>query len=208
MSNGEAHKEAVKYKRPFLTERFSIVAIGAIIAVLSISIVFAYILGASSGDEKATALAGNALDSKNASVTGISVVSFFIVFLCYGFVAVLLVAFLFYKAFSPFNRLIEDMGHILSGDYKRRLFLRQKDVFLLRDFVGNVNELVEKVEKMHIVNDELIRSIDNEATEVFALLESDGQVNEKTKEAVTSYHNKVKEMLEKHKTTQKEHDDE
>lgn len=187
-------------KRNVIVERFNIVVVASIVAVLSISIVFAYIIGAQTDVSTIdiTQVNGNSA----APSAGLSVVSFFIVFLCYGFVAILLVAFLFYRAFSPFNRLIDDMQHILAGDYKRRLFLRQKDISLLKCFIENVNELVEKVDKIHDGNKDLIVQIDKEAEAIFQLMDSGSAESNEAKEAFAKFHKNVKNMVEQQKQDQ------
>ncbi|KJU86686.1 membrane protein [Candidatus Magnetobacterium bavaricum] len=129
------------------------------------------------------------------NITQHSLLAFIVVFLCYGIAAVLLVMFFAYRILSPFGRLLKDMEVILSGDMTRRLFLRDKDVYLIKCFVTNVNALLDNVEKMHISQSELIKDIDSEGRAVMSLLEQDNNMDGKTKEAILSYHDKVKSIV-------------
>ncbi|MBF0337539.1 MAG: hypothetical protein HQL05_06860 [Nitrospirae bacterium] len=128
------------------------------------------------------------------NITQHSLLAFIVVFLCYGVAAVLLVMFFAYRILSPFGRLLKDMEVILSGDMSRRLFLRDKDVYLIKCFVRNVNTLLDNAEKMHISHD-LINEIDSEGRQVISLLENDNNIDGKTKEAVVAYHEKVKSIM-------------
>jgi methyl-accepting chemotaxis protein len=126
----------------------------------------------------------------NAAMTYQGVIAFAVVFLSYGFASVLLIIFFVYRILSPFNRLLKDMDEILTGDIKKRLFLRDKDVFLIRNFVTDVNSLVDKLEQMHLVKDELVCHIDSEGQQVLSLLEKDKGLSSEVREAIISYHEK------------------
>ncbi|MBF0317326.1 MAG: hypothetical protein HQL04_04055 [Nitrospirae bacterium] len=135
------------------------------------------------------------IHNEGVNITQHSLLAFIVVFLCYGIAAVLLVMFFAYRILSPFGRLLKDMEVILSGDMTRRLFLRDRDVYLIKCFVKNVNTLLDNVEKMHISRSELIDDIDSEGRAVMSLLENDNNMDDKTKEAVLSYHEKVKSIV-------------
>ncbi|MBF0319814.1 MAG: hypothetical protein HQL01_08440 [Nitrospirae bacterium] len=117
-------------------------------------------------------------------------IAFASVFLSYGIAAILLIIFFVYRILSPFNRLLKDMNGILTGDVKKRLLLRDNDVFLIRTFVRDVNSLVDKLEKMHIIKDELVSHIDSEGQQVLSLLDKDKGISDEARVALISYHEK------------------
>ncbi|MBF0564813.1 MAG: methyl-accepting chemotaxis protein [Nitrospirae bacterium] len=125
--------------------------------------------------------------------------AFVVVFLCYGFVALLLVIFFAYRILSPFGRLLKEMENILSGDVSKRLYLRDQDVYLIRCFVENVNTILDRLQNMHIQRDELSRQIHTEGYDIVALVEKDESVSNETKEALITYHEKVKALIEAHR---------
>ncbi|KJR42200.1 membrane protein [Candidatus Magnetoovum chiemensis] len=125
----------------------------------------------------------------------VSVFSIFIVFFCYAVVAVMLIVYFLYRFLSPFKRLITEMEHILAGDTSIRLNLRDKDVFLIKHFVANVNGLIDKVEKMHVVNDEVIKKIDVEGQDILAMLENEHKISDSAKEKIVSYHESIKSII-------------
>ncbi|MBF0342792.1 MAG: methyl-accepting chemotaxis protein [Nitrospirae bacterium] len=130
-----------------------------------------------------------------------SLLAFVVVFLCYGIAAILLVMFFAYRILSPFGRLLKDMEAVLSGDFTKRLFLRDKDVYLIKCFVRDVNTLLDNVEKMHLSHTELTDQIVSEGQQVMSLLENDNSIDDKTKEAILSYHERVKSIILKTKST-------
>ncbi|MBF0518604.1 MAG: hypothetical protein HQK92_02660 [Nitrospirae bacterium] len=120
-----------------------------------------------------------------------SVIAFFVVFLSYGFVAIFLVMLFTYRILSPFSRLINEIQAILAGDLSKRLCLRDKDVYLIRNFVSDVNKVVDNLQTMHILKDDLTKQIDSEGQQIISMLNNHPALDKETKNAVFLYHEKV-----------------
>ncbi|MBF0487052.1 MAG: hypothetical protein HQK98_02720 [Nitrospirae bacterium] len=131
------------------------------------------------------------IQGANAAMTYRGVIAFSVVFLCYGVASIFLIVFFAYRILSPFKRLLKDMSEILGGDTTKRLSLRERDVYLVKEFVGGVNSIVDKLEQTRIIWDELVRHIDEEGQHLISLHSQDEQMGGKVKEAILSYHKKI-----------------
>lgn len=131
------------------------------------------------------------IQGANAAMTYQGAIAFALVFLSYGIAAIFLIMFFVYRILSPFKRMLKDMDEILTGDMQKRISLRDKDVFMIKEFVVGVNTLIDKLENTHIIKDELICFIDTEGQHLISNLEQDKGMSETTRDAVISYHKKI-----------------
>ncbi|QWR76579.1 methyl-accepting chemotaxis protein [Candidatus Magnetomonas plexicatena] len=170
-----------KYKRSPLVANFgTVVALvigGALVLLVITSIIVAKYTGIHDGSE--------------VTFSNKSVIAFFVVFLSYGFVAIFLVMLFTYRILSPFSRLITEMQAIVAGDLSKRLFLRGRDVYLIKNFVTDVNTVVDNLQTMHTLKDDLIKQIDSEGQQIISMLNNHPTLDEETKNAVFLYHEKV-----------------
>ena len=75
------------------------------------------------------------------------VFSFIAVFLGYVIIVVVLALFFTHRFIGPFERLKMEMRLILTGNYHRRLSVRNSDDFYVRSFVLEVNKMLDEFEK-------------------------------------------------------------
>ncbi|MBF0516212.1 MAG: hypothetical protein HQK97_03695 [Nitrospirae bacterium] len=137
------------------------------------------------------------MQQANAAMTYQGAIAFAVVFLSYGIAALFLIMFFVYRILSPFKRLLQDMDDILTGDMQKRLSLRDKDVFLLRDFVTGVNTLIGRLEQMHINKDELVNHIESDGQQLIALIDKEKAMSGKASDAVIAYHNKIVSIIQR-----------
>ncbi|MEO5356167.1 MAG: methyl-accepting chemotaxis protein [Nitrospirae bacterium YQR-1] len=174
-----------QFKRSPLISNFGtivgLVIGGAVFLLIIVSIIVAKYTGGSGGSE--------------VTFSNKSVIAFFVVFLSYGLVAIFLVMLFAYRLLSPFSRLINEMQYILSGDLSRRLYLRGKDVFLIKNFVTDVNKILDNLQSMHILKDELVKQVDSEGRQIISMLKDHPTLDDETKNAVFIYHEKVTSIV-------------
>ncbi|KWT83507.1 hypothetical protein [Candidatus Magnetominusculus xianensis] len=168
-------------QRSIFASRLNLLITAVIGITVLLAIVVAVILKKYSGP----------IQGANAAMTYQGAIAFALVFLSYGIAAIFLIMFFVYRILSPFKRMLKDMDEILTGDMQKRISLRDKDVFLIKEFVVGVNTLIAKLENMHTIKDELVCHIDAEGQQLISNLEQDEGISGKTRESVITYHKKI-----------------
>jgi len=125
------------------------------------------------------------------------VFSFIIVFLGYVIIVVVLALFFTHRFIGPFERLKMEMKLVLTGNYHRRLSVRNSDDFYVRSFVLEVNKMLVEFEKKSFDRDGFRKGIDSELLHVMALVEKENVSKEKLREALLSFHEKMESLLKK-----------
>lgn len=183
--SGEHHDSATGKRRSRFVGKLGLLIAPVMGIAIVLAIVVAVILKKYAGT----------LQAADAAMTSRSAIAFAIVFLSYGVAAIFFVIFFVYRSLSPFKRLTSDMEDIVSGDTEKRLNLRDKDVYLIKDFVGSVNTLAAKHDQMHHIKDELHRYMDTEGQRLLSLVEQDDTMDGKVKAAIISYHKTITSIV-------------
>ena len=121
---------------------------------------------------------------------------FVIIMVGYIVIVIVLTMLFSHRLIGPFQRLKMEMKLIGSGDYRRRLKIRNNDDIYIRSFVMEVNKLLDDVEKMHKYKEGLIRQVDTELIKVISDIEKNEASKEKLREAVLAFHKKLKSLAE------------
>lgn len=125
------------------------------------------------------------------------VFSFIVVFLGYVIIVVVLALFFTHRFIGPFERLKMEMKLILTGNYHRRLSLRNSDDFYVRSFVLEVNKMLDEFERKSFDKEGFRKSIDSELLHVMTLIEKEHVSKDKLREALLSFHGKMESLLKK-----------
>lgn len=125
------------------------------------------------------------------------VFSFIAVFLGYVIIVVVLALFFTHRFIGPFERLKMEMKLILTGNYHRRLSVRNSDDFYVRSFVLEVNKVLDEFERKSFDKEGFRKSIDSELLHVMALIEKEHVSKDKLREALLSFHGKMESLLRK-----------
>jgi hypothetical protein len=173
--------------RAAVTDRFHMIVALIILAAFMVAVGVAVLFGRHTAQEVQAAGGGS----------GSSVLAFIVVFFSYGVASLLLVVFFSYRILSPFSRLLKEISVIIDGDYSKRLFLRDKDVYLIKHFVTDVNRLLDRLETMHVLKVDMIRHIDSEGRQVIDLLGSESSLSDETKKAIVAYHEGMTTIVSK-----------
>jgi hypothetical protein len=173
--------------RAAVTDRFHLIVALIILAAFLVAVGVSVMFGKHAADGAQSAVGSS----------GSGIVSFVVVFLSYGVAALLLVVFFSYRILSPFSRLLKEISVIIDGDYSKRLFLRGKDVYLIKHFVTDVNQLLDRLESMHILKSDIIKHIDSEGRQVIDLLDSDQNLSDETKKTILAYHEGMTSIVRK-----------
>ncbi len=120
---------------------------------------------------------------------------FIIVFAGYAVVVVFLTLFFAHRFVGPFERLKTEMRIILSGDYHRRLCIRNNDDVYIRSFISEVNKVLDELEKMKLFKEELHANIDYELQNIVSLFENRDVSGEKQRETMIAFHEKVNTLF-------------
>ncbi len=128
---------------------------------------------------------------KSVSTSGDNFLSFMIVLFSYGFAGFFLILFFTYRIMSPFIRLVNDMEHIVSGNYNRRLFLRGNDTGIMKSFIERINKILDLLENNHNSNNRLCSVIDTELAEVIELLNQNKLTEERRNNLLDSFREKI-----------------
>ncbi|MDO8747438.1 MAG: hypothetical protein Q7J70_07245 [Thermodesulfovibrionales bacterium] len=125
------------------------------------------------------------------------VFSFIAVFLGYVIIVVVLALFFTHRFIGPFERLKMEMRLVLTGNYRRRLSVRNSDDFYVRSFVLEVNKMLDEFEKKSFDKEGFRKNIDSELLHVMALVEKEHVSKDKLREALLSFHEKMESLLKK-----------
>lgn len=119
---------------------------------------------------------------------------FIITVLGYAAIVAVLTLLFSHRLIGPFQRLKTEIRLILSGDYSRRLNVRQSDDIYIRSFIGQVNQLLEEIDKMHSCQDNMIREFDSELLSLLSVIEEKEHAKEQLREAVLLLHKKLRAL--------------
>ncbi|MDP3260209.1 MAG: hypothetical protein Q8M34_06455, partial [Thermodesulfovibrionales bacterium] len=123
--------------------------------------------------------------------------SFIAVFLGYVIIVVVLALFFTHRFIGPFERLKMEMRLVLTGNYHRRLSMRNSDDFYVRSFISEVNKILDEFEKRCFDKEGFRKNIDSELLHVMALVEKEHVSKDKLREALLSFHEKMEALLKK-----------
>jgi len=119
---------------------------------------------------------------------------FIIVMLGYVVIVVALTMLFSHRLIGPFQRLKTEIRLIVAGEYKRRLGVRKNDDLYIRSFIGEVNKILNELERLHHYKEDVVRHIDSELLKFISLIEEGEQSKEKLREAALAFHKKVKAL--------------
>lgn len=122
--------------------------------------------------------------------------SLFFVFVVLGYIAIVIILTLHFshRLVGPFQRLKTEMRLIMSGEYRRRLNVREKDDIYITSFIAEANKMLDELEKLHNCKENILNSIDSELLDIMSLLEESEPSKEKLKEALLTFHGKIKSL--------------
>ncbi len=121
---------------------------------------------------------------------------FVIIMVGYIVIVIVLTMLFSHRLIGPFQRLKTEIKLISSGDYHRRLTIRNNDDIYIRSFVLEVNKLLDDFEKMHHYKEGLIRHVDSELLNIISEIEEEEPSKEKLRESVLTFHKKLKSLAE------------
>lgn len=119
---------------------------------------------------------------------------FFIVMLGYVVIVIALTMLFSHRLIGPFQRLKSEIRLIIAGDYYKRLNVRKNDDVYIKSFIEEVNKILDELEKLYSYREEVSRHIDSELLNFISLIEEEEHSREKLREAVLSFHKKVKAL--------------
>ncbi len=116
-----------------------------------------------------------------------------------GYVLIILVLTLIFshRLIGPFQRLKTEIKLVRSGDYCKRLNLRNNDDMYLRTFVEEVNGILDDLEKAQDSRERLNGNIENEFSALESVIEKEDATSDEIKKVFVSFHEKAKTILEK-----------
>jgi signal transduction histidine kinase len=122
---------------------------------------------------------------------------FFIVMLGYVVIVVVLTMLFSHRLIGPFQRLKSEIRLIIAGDYFRRLTVRKNDDVYIRSFIDEINRILDELEKLHSYKEDIVKHIDSELLNFISLIEEGDYSKDKLREAILSFHKKVKALEQK-----------
>lgn len=125
------------------------------------------------------------------------VFSFIAVFFGYVVIVVVLALLFTHRFIGPFERLKMEMRLILTGNYHRRLSIRNSDDFYIKSFISEVNKMLDEFKRKSFDKEGFRKTIDSELLHVMALIEKENVSKEKLREALLSFHEKMEALLKK-----------
>ncbi len=121
---------------------------------------------------------------------------FLLIMLGYGILVVIFTLFFAKRLIGPFERLKKEIRLILKGEYHRRLSVRNSDDVYIRSLIKEINILLDDYEKMYRFHNDLTRSLNSELLDILSELEKDELSKDQLREALLSFHDKLKSQLE------------
>ncbi len=121
---------------------------------------------------------------------------FIITMFGYGIIIVILTLLFSHRLIGPFQRLKAEMKLILAGEYGRRLRIRKNDDIYIRSFVDQVNEVLERLQGLHDINQRLIREIESELLNILSKIEEQDTTTDQIRKMILSLHKRIKGLKE------------
>ncbi len=113
---------------------------------------------------------------------------------------VLLLTMVFSHRFvGPFQRLKMEMRIILSGNYSGRLKVRKRDDLYIKSFIEEVNHVLNEFEKMHLLKESLIKTVDEDLEALSGNLGCQDMTKEELLNTIESCRNKTRATLKKYR---------
>ena len=100
---------------------------------------------------------------------------------------------------GPFQRLKMEMRLILSGNYSARLKVRKRDDPYIKSFIEEVNHVLNEFEKMHLLKESLIKTVDEDLEALSGNLGNNDMTREELLKTIESCRDKTKNTLKKYK---------
>ncbi len=132
------------------------------------------------------------LGYKTGNPVGYRFIPFILLIVSFGITAFFLIIFLLLRVMGPFNRLMEEIGIILAGEYRRRLYLRENDVALIRSFTENLNILLDRLEKKHRCNTTLTETLQTETKKITDMAADNDTSDSELRESLISFKQRLK----------------
>jgi methyl-accepting chemotaxis protein len=120
------------------------------------------------------------------------------IIIMFGYVAIVVVLTMLFshRLIGPFQRLKTEIRLILAGDYRRRLNVRVKDDIYIKSFIGQINQLLDRIENMHKCQKDMINQFDSELLGLLSQIEEKEDSKENLRETVLSLHKKIQHIAE------------
>jgi hypothetical protein len=103
-----------------------------------------------------------------------------VIMLGYTAIIVVFTRIFSHRLIGPFQRLKMDLKLYRTGNYEKRLYIRNKDDFYIKTFLNEINMLLADCEKIHHSKAALVKEIDFQLREVLHM----SKKQECTKEAL------------------------
>jgi uncharacterized membrane protein len=129
---------------------------------------------------------------------GQSAISFVLLIVGYIVIVIVLTMHFSHRFLGPFQRLKTEMRLIMTGDYNRRLNVRNKDDMYIKSFIIEANKMLDVLEKTHLCRKDILEHIDSGFSGIITLVEAEGTSREKLRDALLSFHGKIKSLEQKH----------
>ena len=115
-----------------------------------------------------------------------------------GYILIIAVLTLIFshRLIGPFQRLKTEIKLVRTGDYAKRLNIRNNDDMYLRTFVEEVNSILDELEKVQDCRERLNGDIENEFSALESAIEKGDATGEELKKVLVSFHEKAKTILD------------
>jgi len=138
------------------------------------------------------------LATKLSENLGQSALSYVILIIGYIVIVIVLTMHFSHRFLGPFQRLKTEMRLIMTGDYNRRLNVRKQDDMYIKSFIIEANKMLDVLERAHLCKKDILGHFDSEFSGIIALVESGETSREKLRDALLSFHGKIKSLEQKH----------
>lgn len=126
---------------------------------------------------------------------GRSPLYFLIVLAGYAAIVTVLTLLFTHRFIGPFERLKTELRIIASGEYHRRLCVRNRDDIYIRSFISEVDRLLDNLEEMHLFRKDLYKKISAGLSNIKSLAEKEETSKETLVKEISLFHEKVKILL-------------
>ncbi len=123
----------------------------------------------------------------------------FVIMVGYAALVLLLTMIFAHRFVGPFQRLKMEMRIVLAGNFSGRLKIRKKDDLYIKSFLEEVNHLLNEFEKMHVLKENLIKTVDEDLEALSGHLGSQDMTKEELLQTIETCRNKTKETLKRYK---------
>ncbi len=124
-----------------------------------------------------------------------NIMTFTVILLGYGIICFIMTSVFSHRLIGPFERLKTELRMIITGDYSRRLRVRQKDDLYIQSFVNEVNRLIDQYERLSRFNDEFYHMVLSEISDLIYRLEKEKKCDVQTqKELLLNIHKRLTEL--------------